>query len=373
MDAIHVFTEGPEDELWRALLRYSYAANIERYFAKNQIVPAGEESSLVNCISGALLQADEYYRASQAVSLHVRPLLLYYGTTNLLYAMSVLKTGAIPDIDRHGMHIEPVADDEAFIADTPVRFGDYRSGGVHQFAKQLGYDVNLCELLNWDLGMFLDSIAEIAQDFDECYTDRWSHVILLNTVKTPEGDVEKVFLNERPPEIFTDVEGLSKAFLAPQEVRDRLGSPYYVLRRKLAGKDITHVSYSGQPYLQVAHHKGDKLVTIPSELSMYVSLFVLGSLCRYHPEKWNPFVMQDSTGERLLIEKFLYYARRMFPNFVLNNIAGRPTVFVTNRFEPDSRIHAVGDHEVRDIVGKEVRRQLRAEQARRVMNGLEGQ
>lgn len=373
MDALRVFTEEPEVELWKALLRYSYATNIKRYFSENHIVPKEDGNSCINCISGALLQADEYYRASQGVSLQVRPLLLYYGTTSLLYAMYVLMSGTIPDIKCHGMRIEVAADDKPFIADTLVRFDNPRDGGVHLFAKQLGYDVNLCELVDWDLGMFLDSIAEIAQEFEECYTDRRSHVLLLNTVKTPDGDVEKVFLNEGGQEVFAAVEGLNKAFLTPQEVRYQQGGPYYVLRRKMAGKDITRVSYSGQPYLQVAHRKGKGLVTVSSELGMYISLFVLGSLCRYHPEKWNPFVTQDSTGERLLVEKLLYYARRMLPNVVLNAITGRPTIFVTSRFEPDSRIQPVGEHEVREIVRKAVGQQLRAEQARHVMHGSEGQ
>ena len=32
-----IFTEEPEKELWRSLLRYSYKANIKRYFDENLI------------------------------------------------------------------------------------------------------------------------------------------------------------------------------------------------------------------------------------------------------------------------------------------------------------------------------------------------
>ena len=46
-------------------------------------------------------------------------------------------------------------------------------------------------------------------------------------------------------------------------------------------------------------------------------LFIMGSLCRYHPEIWGPFVLNDETGERLLFEKFIYYSRRIIiPNIV---------------------------------------------------------
>ena len=135
------------------------------------------------------------------------------------------------------------------------------------------------------------------------------------------------------------------------------------------GANIQQISYSGQPYLQVAHKKGSQLITIPRELNMYISLFALGSICRYHPEIWNPFVTQDSTGEKLLIEKMLYYSRRMLPNIVLNRLMNKQVSFVSDKYVPESRIHLVGEHEVREIVSTEVKKQFRQEQADSIING----
>ena len=94
---------------------------------------------------------------------------------------------------------------------------------------------------------------------------------------------------------------------------------------------------------------------------MYISLFALGSICRYHPERWNPFVTQDSTGEKLLIEKLLYYSRRILPNIVLDRITNNQVLFVSDKYVPESRIHLVGEHEVKEIVSKEVRKQFKQE------------
>lgn len=81
---ISVFSENPENDLWRELLQFSYEANINRYLSKKGLHANGET---INCIVGSFLQADEYYRAAKDANLQISPLLLYYGTTNLLYGM----------------------------------------------------------------------------------------------------------------------------------------------------------------------------------------------------------------------------------------------------------------------------------------------
>ena len=367
MDNTKVFTEEPEQELWRSLLQFSYKANILRYFDDNEIEKTDNDDTLADSVAGALLQADEYYKASKSVSLQVEPLLLYYGTTNLLYAMSILLTGSIPIIKNHGMHIK-TDPKKAFIAKTEISFDHFADGGIHLFAKNLDFKENLCEYGAWDIGEFLDSIAEIKGDFERCYRDRKSHILLLDVIKTPDGIVEKIHLqDDEVIHTLNMVDGFSSAYLSPQRASNINNDSYIILRHRLTGKQIHQTSYSGQPYLQVGHVKNGKQVTIPKALNMYVALFALGSLCRYHPEKWNPFVTQDSTGEKLLIEKLLYYSRRMLPNIVLNNIMKKQISFVSDKYIPEDRIHLVGQHEVKEIVKKEIKAQMKIELAKTIM------
>lgn len=373
--SIKIFTEEPEQDLWRELLQYSYKSNIRRYFEERGFQIDENTNSnnnfdvLANAIAGALLQADEYYKASKSVSLHVEPLMLYYGTTNLLYAMSILITGEAIKINNHGMRIEVDAN-LRHMADTKVKFFGVADGGVHIFAKNLGFDKDLCYYGQggpdgkdcWTLGDYLDSIAEICGDFNRCYAGRKSHVLMLDVVKTTDGIVEKISI-EKDEEIDIDkIEEFSKAYLIPSIGHTLEGKKHLVLRRKLGGKTIEQNSYSGQPYLRIAHEISGKMITLPEELNLYISLFVLGNLCRYYPEKWYPFVAQDSTGEKLLIEKLLYYSRRMLPNIVLNRIEGQSISFVSDKYVPDDRIRLVGDHEVKEIVQTEVKKQIREQQ-----------
>ena len=369
-----IFTEDPEKELWRSLLQYSYKANIKRYYEENDICYLEEDKesqldSLSNSIAGALLQADEYYKASKVVSLQVEPLLLYYGTTNLLYALHVLTTGEMPYINNHGMHIG-IENNHKYIADTQIRFDHSIDGGIHVFRRSLGISIDLCKYPNWVLEDFFDSIAEIRDDFERCYQDKHSKVIPLDVINTPDGIVEKIYVEDNAVQNITNqIEGFASAYLKPQRVQNRNTDSYYVLHHKMNGASIQQISYSGQPYLQVAHKKNMQLITVPKELNMYISLFALGSICRYHPEIWNPFVTQDSTGEKLLIEKMLYYSRRMLPNIVLNRIQKKQISFVSDKYVPESRIHLVGEHEVREIVSAEVKKEFRQVQVDRIMNG----
>lgn len=367
MDDLKIYTEEPEQELWQTLLQFSYRSNILRYFEENSIVRTGDEELLVNCVAGAILQADEYYKASKTVSLQVEPLLLYYGTTNLLYAMTVLKSGTIPQIKNHGMHLE-VNSENNFIADTGIIFDHYSDGGIHVYSKSMGYMENLCQYHSWTLGEFLDSIAEIKDDFERCYRDKASHILQLNIVNTSNGVVERINLeSESILSKLNDIEGFSKSYLKPQISSSINNERYIVLHRKMNGKDIRQIAYSGQPYLQVGHTKNGRLLTVPSVINMYVSLFVLGSMCRYHPEKWNPFVTQDSTGEKLLLEKFLYFSRRILPNIVLNNILEKRVLLSSDKYMPEERVNLVGQHEVKEIVAKELKAQIKKEHANSIL------
>lgn len=359
MRNVSVFSEEPEQDLWRMILQYGYKANIEKYYNDHNIATGDDFDDLVSSIAGAIIQADEYYKASRSASLHVQPLLLYYGTTNLLYAMSILVKGKIPNIDNHGMRIINVSK-SSFISDAQVKFEKYKSGGFHYYANNLGFNDNLCSYnYSWTLADFLGSIAEITDDFNRCYANKTSNIIMINTVNTADGEVEKIYVEEDIEKLVSCIDGFSTSYLSP--MRGETES-CFVLRHKINGSDISQVSFSGQKYLRKAHSVGSKLITIPEELNIYITLFVLCSLCRYHPQIWHPFVTQDSTGEKLLIEKALFYSRRILPNIVLNHILEDQITFESSRYSPESRIHLVGAHEVKEIVNSEVEKQLKRNQ-----------
>lgn len=351
------FSENPEIDLWRELLQYTYEANIRRYTNKVGITL---DESTTDCVIGSFLQAYEYYKAAKDANLQISPLLLYYGSTNLLYGMSSLLSGTIEKIENHGMRIL-TSGKTKFIADTTIRFCNPSNGGVHIFAKALGFNCNLTDFGDWNLKDFFDSIAEIHKEYETCYDVPCSKILMLDTVNTSDGQIEKVQFNsgnkQEVCQLLFSVPGFMNSYLAPVQIENS-GANYYILRHKLNGKIICEISYSGQTYLRSAHIKNGKEITVPTILNMYVSLFTLSSLCRYHPEIWSPFIMKDNTGEKLLIEKFLYFSRRMIPNIVLNNILGSDIQYTSARYEASDTKIMVDQDEVCEMITKEVKNVL---------------
>lgn len=358
---ITYFSENPENDLWREILQYTYEANIIRHSKKH-----GKEidEDTIACIAGSLLQAFEYYKSSKEANLQIAPLLLYYGSTNLLYGMANLIKGEINHIENHGMKIF-IPDKMEFIADTNIRFLSHKTGGVHVIAQVLGFNEDLTGFGDWELRDFLDSIAEIGREYNTCYDNHNSRIAMLEVINTPEGKVEKIYYNEEnkqyTQQLLGDVAGFSKSYLQPIDSKDFNNNTYFILRHKLNGKDLSEISYSGQPFLRASHVKKSKTITLPTILNMYITLFALASLCRYHPEKWSPFVLKDTTGERLLIEKFLFFARRIIPNIVLNKIVDNDVQYTSKKYEPTDTIKLVGEHQVQEMVKKELNSRMKEE------------
>lgn len=354
-----VFSENPEKDLWRELLQFTYEANIKRYLAKKGLEA---DDDTISCIVGSFLQANEYYKSAKDANLQISPLLLYYGSTNLLYGMVNLLSGSINKISNHGMKIF-IPKQMDFIADTVIRFLSPADGGVHVVARSMGFTHDLTGFGDWNLREFLDSIAEISSDFTQCYEAQTGHTAMLDVFNTPDGKAEKIYfsVNNRDNliELLNNVEGFEKSYLRVSIAnKHETGKEYFVLRHKLTGKDISELSYSGQPYLRAGHIKKGQLITIPTILNMYISLFALASLCRYYPERWSPFVLKDTTGEKLLIEKFLYYARRLIPNFVLNKIVEDNVQYTSGRYTATGTIKLVGEHQVQEMVERKIKSQL---------------
>ena len=349
------FSEEPENDLWRELLQYSYKANIERYLKKRQIT-ANEKT--IDCIVGSFLQAYEYYKAARDANIQISPLLLYYGSTNLLYGMINLITGRINEINNHGMKLY-IPDQMKYIADVDIRFLSPKDGGIHVVARTIGVQQDMIGYGDWKLKEFLGAIAEIQGDYLRCYDCKIGCVVMLDVYNTPEGKVEKVYFNENNKEdilqSLANVEGFSDSYL-PLGIGKNYENEqqYFILRHKLCGKNISETSYSGQKYLLVSHVKGKKRIALPALMNMYIALFALSSLCRYFPERWSPFVLYDNSGERLLVKKFLYYARRMLPNYVLNTICGEVN-YSFSKYKENDTVNRLGAHEVQEMIDNTVK------------------
>ena len=346
-----IFTENPEEEMWQTILQFSYDANIRRFLIKNSFE---ESETLINNISGSILQAYEYYKSAKIANLQIKPLLLYYGTTNLLYGITNMLTGRINEIHDHGMKTI-VVDDAIFIGDTEVSFNDPDFGGIHVFMNAFNVGVDLSKHGKWNVKETLSAIPELHIDYLKCYDEKFRNNFFLSEYNTPEGKIEKINIEnldiEQVFEMLSNVVGFKENYLSPVVSQDK---KFLILRHKMCSENISKLSYSGQPYLSISHLKNGESLTLPQIFYMYIGLFALCSLCRYHPEKWSPFVKNDTTGEKLLIEKFLSYCWRLIPNYIINEIHQKNVVYSNDKYSPIDTVESVGEHQVKKIIEKEL-------------------
>lgn len=265
--------------------------------------------------------------------------------------------GSISNIHNHGMQIILPSKGD-YIGNTEISFENSDNGGVHVFSRALGYNMDLTKYGRWNVKEMLASIPELHFDYLKCYGEKLANTHLLNEFLTPEGKAEKIHIDtgvtvEQIVESLNNVEGFLASYLPPVVSG---GNSDLILRHKLSGKSIARTSYSGQSYLSVGHKKQGQLLTLPQVLYMYIALFALSSLCRYNPELWSPFVKHDNTGEKLLIEKFLYYAKRLIPNYIINCIQNKEIIYTSDKYAPVDTIKLVGEHQVRDLITTEIRK-----------------
>ena len=356
---ITVYTENPEDELWKKLLQYTYKARIKKYFSDNSINVNGAEDMLCETITGSLSQAHEYFCLSKSASLHTSPLLLYYGTVNLFLGASALLAGEALKINNHGMKAIP-DQSESEIGRTMIHFCSPSDGGIHVFNRIVGDNsFNLTHLEDLSIKALLLSIPEINLEATQCYGEEENFCIPLDTVITEDGTFEKASFHNMDRtqviKLLNRVPDFSKSYLQPV-LSEKDGVTTGVLRHKYLQEPIHYLSITGQSYLLVGHNNKGKNILLQQWIYMYIALFGMASLCRYYPQIWNPFIRLDERGEKLLVEKFIEICCRLLPNIVFSLIENCEYSFENKKYEPENRIKVLGEHEIKDLIRVETKR-----------------
>jgi hypothetical protein len=134
-EIVRIPSENPEKDLWIQLLQYSYPANIKRTIKSKNPDTTEITDDLIELISGSMIQAEEYQRASHNVSIHTSPLLLYYSIINLTFAVSCLIKGDTISVDDHGMRLTKKPDKNGHLADVTIQVVNENTGALSSFAK----------------------------------------------------------------------------------------------------------------------------------------------------------------------------------------------------------------------------------------------
>jgi hypothetical protein len=348
-----IFSENPIDDQWQILLRFAYASNIKKYFADKAM--ESPQDNLLETISNSFQQAYEYYNAVQAVSLNISPLLIYYGTTNLLLATCSLIARNVPVIKNHGMQLL-VPSNSARIADIEIRITNPQDGAFCNFNKILCDNNYEPSGEKWSLLESLGAILELKDDFENVYDNQHSFVMPLKVIRKKDEKYWLINHNSTkrfssPKDIFNVIPNFNKNYLPPG-LSQRNSN--LIIRQKLNGIDLSDVSISGESYFALSSVKNNRLYSLSLVSRLFIGLYALGFLSRYYPEKWAPFIKTDSTGEKQIIEKFLQLAKRYVPNICLNLLYDKKYVFVDHIDNVKDISGNTAKEEFRELIKEEI-------------------
>lgn len=216
------------------------------------------------------------------------------------------------------------------LADIHIVPNNPLNGALSVFCSNLTSECSLSNSRSWSVQELISSLPELFDDFILGYPDGKPHVIPVEIVTTSK-DIRVERINPTHlqrigsfDDVLSKISGFGASYLLPQ-YSDQMS--HVLLRPKLGGQDIGIYSLSRQKFLVVPHLKLGKQIAPPEEIIMYMMLFSLGYLSRYRPEIWNPFVRNDTSGEKLIVEKVLDIVARKLPNLVLNRILGKQVLF----------------------------------------------
>ena len=323
------YSENAEIDIWEKLLRYTYKKNIKSYFEDNLF----EYNELIGeAISGSISQAYEYFHASKVCTINTSPLMLYYGSINLLFGISCLKTGKLLRVNSHGLSL--VHSKTHSILEGKVSIINRSNAGFKEYHEGLFRN----SLDNVDKSMSILNmilcIPEVAVDFIKNLPIQNVLMIPLNKIVLDDTSYYKVnkdmvsLTPEEEKEIVGRVINLeANYFISFNNANEGL------FTKKLNGKNMVKKSYYNEHYFSVDAELA-KWEDIDEYLIGFIALFALSDICRYKPEIWNPFVKDDMTGELGIVENFIRKMRRFFPNKVLDILEGGKHIF-TNKLGQD--------------------------------------
>lgn len=324
-----ITTEDVWNEQWSLLSRFTYRDKITQFlFDRSGQTP---DPRVVDFVAGSIRQGEGYLRSAQtSTSLEISPLLIYYGTTSLLFAaVALMKNKRPAGIRHHGLALEFKPDGK--LGDQRVK-QSRRSTGAFQYLVNNLVDIkhgDENENLEWTLAELFCSIPEIRNGCKAVYSASALHTVPVQSGKVDDLPFDSVQADEmdsleRGPAALFGLADFHTTYLDPQKSGEQ-----WILYKRIDAKPfiLSVTTVYGERYFLVPHSKADRRVAMSGISYLLMCSYALGMLSRYYPDFWHPFITSDASGERAVLETFCRNALRVVPNFVLNTLGEEQLLF----------------------------------------------
>lgn len=287
-------------------------------------------------ISYLLVQADEYFRAADAVTLSTKPLPLYYGILSLSKALILAwkREVGLDDLRYHGLDRRPrnsalkAYQNDASAWSLGAEFASVNAGVFSELFR-LVHDEDLPSAGIARFDDLLRTDAEISSAYNRLHGFH-SLTYPLYDIRVKDDPYEIAFYPTtiNKAEFISIFDCMIGDFAVADEIRDE---------QALVVKSVPEVKVwprylgvqrpsAGGRYLvgpvRVETEKGSVSQFISREVADFASMFILSSLVRYKIEFWIDIVRGDARGNVGIVNLHLNSCRRRFPHFVLNGLYG---------------------------------------------------
>lgn len=353
-----VRSENKVQSIWQYLKRYEDPKFVERRLLTDYSgMDAGLRDKKAQHIADCIRQAEAYFKTASVSDLSIKPLILYYGMLDLVKALMLFGDNALTldddtlkleGLNSHGLtHATKNAHDVTIRDDVNNLLEEFcytssRSGGSTVFSllhecwsaakPQSGVKIVLGDLLSAHPSTW-QSYAEHTSNVPKLFSvddnfrttaSGYEHFISFGggfrfetyNFRMGKSDENNAFLQKHLPRLATLY--INQTGFSPYEYTSK------AIPASLEGYQPVYKASTGESYTMA-----DVVPDVPFhpiELE-FLTMFILGSLTRYAPQKWLKNVLYDGNGEMFVVEGIINSTSISFPKMILEELDNREYTF----------------------------------------------
>lgn len=274
---------------------YNYIKNIFPSENEDKIKEHAEISA------ACFRQANEYYIASQTVTLSTKPLLLSYAFNNILKGICNLKyfdEKILGNFSRHGFEVK-----NQDIVDNVLN--------LKINLKSHGAVISLLKIFNNEITpqkIELYKLLRHIPGLEEVYYKTTGEVSLLSR-QDKNDDSEFVIIGDN---LTPEIEEITQEFGLVGQLNSRDNNYYCYLnmsyKRKISNGEFKKDNILYKQYLILPEKFNEGIKDINVMVYCYLLIMAYGMLVRYNADKWEKYIDRRSSKEATLIELSIYNA-----------------------------------------------------------------
>lgn len=316
----YIETHNPYTASWNEILKLRDATFIRKQYNESDI-------EKVNYVKTCIIQAHEYFEASRNMSLHTKPLLLYYCILNLSKAFIVLETKQMPK-KHHGLGNVKYSNNLVNMK------ADYKYGIFGQLSGML--NINF-DKHTFTLKDFIMSNVDLYFDAINMYDIRKSFLVPSIKLYT-RGDLDIEFhqLSDIEKEKVSSCFAKENDFVLTENTDTKL---IYSFKEKIEGIEFEQKADSARIILKRYFDYSilgseysflkieEPFYPMPKIISYFGILFFLSNLVRYEPHKLDMFLNGKDNSEYWFLNKLCEVSERTIASVFMNAMYGEDIVF----------------------------------------------